>query len=106
MDCIPSSVVSYVCCILARYCIRWGRIYIDFDSIKRALKADALQIVNTVKKPAAAGAFEYDDSLANEVADGLPKYWPSVRIRLVDDSQGVLVDHKLAQMMDKYPCLT
>jgi hypothetical protein len=64
--------VSYVCCILARYCIRWGRIYIDFDSIKRALKADALQIVNTVKKPAAAGAFEYDDSLANEVPDGLP----------------------------------
>mgnify|MGYP006080332243 FL=1 len=98
--------MSYVCCILARYCIRWGTIYIDFDSIKRALKADALQIVNTVKKPAAAGAFEYDDSLANEVPDGLPKYWPSVRIRLVDDSQGVLVDHKLAQMMDKYPCLT
>ena len=71
-----------VCCILARYCIRWSTIYIDFDSIKRALKADALQIVNTVKKPAAAGAFEYDGS------------------------QGVLVDHKLAQMMDKYPCLT
>ena len=70
--------MSYVCCILARYCIRWGRIYIDFDSIKRALKADALQIVNTVKKPAAAGAFEYNDSLANEVADGLPKYWPRI----------------------------
>jgi hypothetical protein len=34
-----------------------------------------------------AGAFEYDDSLANEVTDGLPKYLTSVRICLVDDSR-------------------
>lgn len=82
------------------------QIYLDFDSMKRALKADALQTVNTMKKPAAAAAFEYDDSLANEVADGLFEYRPIVRVRLVDDSQGVLVDRKRAHMKDKYRWLT
>jgi len=74
--------------------------------MKRALKADALQTVNTMKKPAAAAAFEYDDSLASKVADGLFEYRPIVRICLVDDSQGVLVDHKHAHIKDKYPWLT
>lgn len=69
--CIPPSVVGCACCILARYCIFWGIIYLDFDSMKRALKADALQTVNTIKKPTAGAAFEYDDSLAKEVADEL-----------------------------------
>lgn len=39
--------------------------------MKRALKADALQTVNTMKKPAVGAAFEYDDSLAKKVADDL-----------------------------------
>ncbi len=82
------------------------QIYLDFDSLRRALKSEALQIVNTIKKPAAAAAFGYDDALANEVADGLFEYRPIVRIRLTDDMNGVLVDRRRDSPVGKYKWLT
>lgn len=82
------------------------QIYLDFDNLRRTLKSEAQQIVNTIKMPAAAAAFGYDDALANEVASGLFEYLPIVRIRLTDDMNSVLVDRRRDSPVGKYKWLT
>ncbi len=82
------------------------QIYLDYKSLKLTQNDEVLQIVNTMKGPAAVAAFEYDDTLARQVADGLFEYRPILRVRLVDETLATLVDRRRQRPTDTYEWLT
>jgi len=70
------------------------QILLDYEKQKSELSEIAEQVINTMRQPASAAAFEYDNSLAGEVADGLFEYQPITRVQLIDDTGSVLVDRR------------
>jgi len=71
-----------------------AQIFLDYQKQKRELSSIAEQVINTMRQPASAAAFEYDNALASQVADGLFEYQPVVRVQLIDDVGSLLVDRK------------
>ncbi len=70
------------------------QIVLDYQNQKSDLSVIARQVINTMRQPASAAAFEYDDALAEEVADGLFEYQPIVGVQVIDDTGSILVDLK------------
>ena len=70
------------------------QIFLDYQKQKSELSEIAQQVINTMRQPASAAAFEYDAALASEVADGLFEYQPITRVQLIDDTGSVLVDRR------------
>ena len=70
------------------------QIFLDYQKQKSELSEIAQQVINTMRQPASAAAFEYDTALASEVADGLFEYQPITRVQLIDDTGSVLIDRR------------
>ncbi len=83
-----------------------AQIYLDYRSLKYEQREETLQIVKTMKSPAAAAAFQYDDALAREVAVGLFEYRPIIGVQLIDDTGSLLVNYSREPLKSQFTGLT
>ncbi len=62
-----------------------SQIYVDYLKQTSALPDTILQVVSTIKQPAAEAAFHLDPELAKQVGSGLFEYTPIFKVRIVGD---------------------